>query len=73
MPGDRICPGTFEGAGGIGGLLARSDQYSGGAWGRHVFYHADGNGNVTALIDSAQTVVATYRCNPYGMGCWRQR
>jgi RHS repeat-associated protein len=58
--------GTFEGAGGIGGLLARSDQYSGGTWGRHVFYHADGNGNVTALIDSAQTVVAAYRYNPYG-------
>jgi YD repeat-containing protein len=58
--------GTLEGAGGIGGLLARSDQYSGGTWGRHVFYHADGNGNVTALIDSAQTVVAAYRYNPYG-------
>jgi len=58
--------GTLEGAGGIGGLLARSDQYSGGAWGRHVSYHADGNGNVTALIDSAQTVVAAYRYNPYG-------
>jgi hypothetical protein len=58
--------GTFEGAGGIGRLLARSDQYSGGTWGRHVFYHADGNGNVTALTDSAQTVVAAYRYNPYG-------
>jgi hypothetical protein len=53
--------GTLEGVGGIGGLLARSDQYSGGTWGRHVCYHADGNGNVTALIGSAQTVVARGR------------
>src|SRR5678815_1793867 len=33
----------ISGAGGIGGLLARTDS-SGSA-----FYHSDGNGNVTAL------------------------
>jgi RHS repeat-associated protein len=55
----------MEGAGGIGGLLARS-VYSGGAWGSHNSYHADGNGNVTALVDSGQAVSAGYRYNPYG-------
>ncbi len=33
--------GTLEGAGGIGGLLART--LSGASY----YYHADGNGNVT--------------------------
>ncbi len=41
--------GQLEAAGGIGGLLARSHGYSGGTWSTHSFYHADGNGNVTAL------------------------
>jgi RHS repeat-associated protein len=58
--------GTFEGAGGIGGLLARSDQYSSGTWGRHVFYHADGNGNVTYLVDASQALAAKYRYDPFG-------
>ncbi len=34
-------------AGGIGGLLARTDHSSGSSY----FYHADGAGNVTALSD----------------------
>jgi RHS repeat-associated protein len=58
--------GSREGVGGIGGLLARSDQYSAGAWGRHVFYHADGNGNVTYLVDSSQALAAKYRYDPFG-------
>jgi len=58
--------GSLEGAGGIGGLLARSDQYSVGSWNRHVFYHADGNGNVTALANSAGTLQALYRYDPFG-------
>jgi RHS repeat-associated protein len=58
--------GTFEGAGGIGGLLARSDQYSAGTWGRHVFYHADGNGNITCLVDASQALAAKYRYDPFG-------
>jgi RHS repeat-associated protein len=53
--------GTLEGAGGIGGLLARS--VNGGS---HAFYHADGNGNVTAMVDGSQAVVANYRYDPYG-------
>jgi RHS repeat-associated protein len=58
--------GTREGAGGIGGLLARSDQYSAAAWGRHVFYHADGNGNITYLVDASQALAAKYRYDPFG-------
>jgi RHS repeat-associated protein len=57
--------GTFEGAGGIGGLLARSTGYSGG-WTNHWFYHADGNGNITYLADASQTSAASYRYDPFG-------
>jgi YD repeat-containing protein len=58
--------GTLEGAGGIGGLLSRSHGYSGGTWSTHTFYHADGGGNITMLINSSQTSVAVYRYDPYG-------
>jgi RHS repeat-associated protein len=58
--------GTFEGAGGIGGLLARSHGYSSGSWTNHNFYHADGNGNVTAMVGGNQSLVASYRYDPYG-------
>jgi RHS repeat-associated protein len=60
--------GGLEGAGGIGGLLARSDlstlnfQPSTS----HAYYHADGNGNVTCLIDKNQVVVAKYLYEPFG-------
>jgi RHS repeat-associated protein len=57
--------GSLEGAGGIGGLLARS-VYSCGAWGSPNVYHADGNGNVVYLVNSAQARVAEYRYDPYG-------
>ncbi len=64
--------GTLQGAGGIGGLLARTDM------GRlavndplaSAYYHADGNGNITALItdlmDTNQVLVAKYLYDPYG-------
>src|SRR5262249_32183104 len=58
--------GTLEGAGGIGGLLARSHGYSGGNFSTHSYYHADGNGNVTFLLDSSQAKVAEYRYDPFG-------
>ena len=58
--------GTMEGAGGIGGLLARSHGYSSGDWSTHNFYHADGNGNVTYLVDGSQASAASYRYDPYG-------
>jgi hypothetical protein len=50
--------GGLEGAGGIGGLLARSHGYSGGSWTNHNFYHADGGGNITYLMTSAQGLAA---------------
>ncbi len=58
--------GSLEGAGGIGGLLARSDGYSGGNWTSHNYYFADGNGNVTYMINSSQAMVASYQYDPYG-------
>ena len=45
--------GTMEGAGGIGGLLARSDGYSGGNFTTHIYYFADGNGNITYMLNSS--------------------
>ena len=58
--------GSLEGAGGIGGLLARSSGYSSGNWTSHAYYHADGNGNITCLMDTNQSVVASYRYDPFG-------
>jgi RHS repeat-associated protein len=60
--------GTLEGAGGIRGLLARSHGYasSNGNWYVHNCYHADGNGNITYLVNSSQTLAASYRYDPYG-------
>jgi RHS repeat-associated protein len=57
---------TLEGAGGIGGLLARSHGYSGGNWSTHNYYHADGNGNITYLANSSQGLAASYKYDPYG-------
>ena len=62
----RDLSGSYAGTGGIGGLLARSHGYSGGSWSTHNFYHADGNGNVTALVNSAGTLQASYKYDPYG-------
>ena len=58
--------GSLEGAGGIGGLLARSSGYSSGNWTNHSFYHADGNGNIMYLVNSSQTQAAAYRYDPFG-------
>ena len=54
------------GAGGIGGLLARTDA-NGSA-----FYHADGTGNIAALIDETQNIVARYEYDPFlrPLGIW---
>jgi RHS repeat-associated protein len=58
--------GSFEGAGGIGRLLARSHGYSSGSFTNHNFYHADGNGNITYMVNGSQSVVASYRYDPFG-------
>lgn len=56
--------GSMEGAGGIGGLLARSSGYSGGNFTTHSYYFADGN--VTYMLNSSQAMVAKYRYDPFG-------
>ncbi len=47
-------------------MLGRSHGYSGGNWTTHNHYHADGNGNVTYLVNSSQGLAAAYRYDPYG-------
>jgi RHS repeat-associated protein len=49
-----------HGAGGIGGLLARSD--SSGSY----YYHADGNGNITALFDGNGNMAARAEYDAFG-------
>lgn len=58
--------GSFEGAGGIGGMLARSHAYSAGSWSTHHGYHSDGGGNITAMVSTAQALSANYKYDPYG-------
>ena len=54
--------GTMQGAGGIGGLVARCSL----AGDSPAFYCADANGNVTALFADDGTNVARYVYDPYG-------
>jgi RHS repeat-associated protein len=60
--------GSFQLAGGIGGLLGRTDirLLTIVDPNAHAYYHADGNGNVTALINTNQAIVARYLHDPYG-------
>jgi len=69
--------GDFQGAGGIGGLLARSDRMQvipmivsiNNPHPQYVissYYHSDGNGNVTALVQPNGYTVASYQYDPYG-------
>jgi RHS repeat-associated protein len=60
----RDLSGTLQGGGGIGGLLARSDLTTISP--QHSYYHADGNGNISCLINAIQAVVAKYLYDPYG-------
>ena len=52
--------GSRQGAGGIGGLLARTDSAG------TAYYHCDGSGNVTMLIGAVQTPVARYLYDSFG-------
>ena len=58
--------GRLRSAGGIGGLLARTDTNA------TTYYHSDGSGNITALIDGSQNIVARYEYDAYGrlVGMW---
>jgi len=67
--------GSLEGAGGIGGLLARTSAGSANDPAGSTFYHADGSGNIMALIANSggtQNIVARYLYNPFGQieGKW---
>jgi RHS repeat-associated protein len=59
--------GTLQGAGGVGGLLARTDNT-----GNSAYYHADGNGNVTMLVDGSGNLLAKYLYDSFGntLGMW---
>jgi RHS repeat-associated protein len=56
--------GSLQGAGGIGGLLAFIEPANSSA--QHYFYHSDGSGNVTCLINTNQLVVGRYLYDPFG-------
>src|SRR5207237_770238 len=43
-----------------------SDGYSSGSWTNHNYYHADGGGNITYMVDSSQNLAASYRYDPFG-------
>ena len=54
--------GSLQGAGGIGGLLSRTEDVS-----LPVFYYSDANGNVAKIVDITGTnVLAEYQYDPYG-------
>jgi RHS repeat-associated protein len=59
-------PVARQGAGGIGGLLARTDASG------STYYHADAAGNITAMADASGNVVARYLYDPFGnlLGKW---
>ncbi|HPT16148.1 MAG TPA: RHS repeat-associated core domain-containing protein, partial [Kiritimatiellia bacterium] len=54
--------GSLQGAGGVGGLLARSAPESSD----FDYAYCDANGNVTGLVDTNGNVVARYDYDPYG-------
>jgi RHS repeat-associated protein len=62
----RDLSGSLEGAGGIGGLLARTDLSTINSSQSTSYYHSDGNGNITCLINANQIIVAKYLYDPYG-------
>ena len=64
----RDLSGKFEGAGGIGGLLARTAHATGSPYqpSTHAYYHADGNGNVTYLTRGDGSSVGGYKFDPFG-------
>ena len=60
--------GSLQGAGGIAGLLARTDNHLLTINSRYPqsYYHSDGNGNVTMLINASQGIAAKYEYDPFG-------
>jgi RHS repeat-associated protein len=59
--------GSLEGAGGIGGLLSMTLNVEPGTLNfNSSYYHSDGNGNVTMLINASQAIVAKYLYDAFG-------
>jgi len=59
--------GRLQGAGGIGGLLAlTSNSKLLADVNAHNYYHSDGSGNMTVLINNSQMLVAKYLYDPFG-------
>ena len=58
--------GGLSGAGGIGGLLSRTTGAN------SYYYHSDGAGNITAMLDGNENVVARHLYDPFGrvLGQW---
>jgi RHS repeat-associated protein len=58
---------TLQGAGGIGGLLSMTlNTAPGPSSSNSMYYHSDGNGNVTMLISSSQFIVAKCLYDAFG-------
>jgi RHS repeat-associated protein len=59
--------GSLDGAGGIGGLLSMTlNATAGGLSANSLFYHCDGNGNVTMLLNPSQAIVGKYLYDAFG-------
>src|SRR5205823_6203633 len=60
--------GRIARAGGIGGLLARTDhtRSANASLPPRAFYHCDAVGSVTAMISPEQSLVAIYAYGPFG-------
>ena len=59
--------GSLGGGGGIGGLLSMTlNTQPGPSSSNSMFYHSDGNGNVTMLINGYQAIVAKYLYDAFG-------
>ncbi|HXR05420.1 MAG TPA: RHS repeat-associated core domain-containing protein [Verrucomicrobiae bacterium] len=60
--------GDLQDAGGIGGLLARTDMglWTVGSGQATAFYQSDGNGNITCMVNTNGMIVAHYEYDPFG-------
>ncbi len=58
---------SLDGAGGIGGLLSMTlNSAPGPSSSNSYYYHSDGNGNVTMLINPSQYILAKYLYDAFG-------
>ena len=63
----RDLSGTLQGAGGVGGLLAvREKSAPGDASFQGTFPISDGNGNITEMVNTIDTIIVHYEYGPFG-------